>query len=1015
MVATPDQIAWFLIFVLVFVSFYIFTSPFVENRELLNRWTPYVYVSMGLYTWLLLAAVVHVPLTQLGMLEYDVKQPISLFLPIFFSSIVILGGFQSILYLLMRYGWVKHFSSLSFNRVLSNILRNSAAVSVMCCALLVHCDAADDDSAIPKTYNRHVCEQFFGVSGTKIPVPQSYQGGLFIWITGLSLAMVNLVMERLVGFRMLELNWNNSEADEEEDEHDVEHSKLPAEHALPMVPWYSMFVFDTAFELLISLKIFLGRFDMRAMQAAIHPNYEDYMFDHLAEKDDLWLDFMGDCGDGFNSSYQVARSLAQPQLDVEVPPNSPLADQAKMLTLPRGDCLVIGGDLAYPHPCAETYESRFWRTFEYAMKPPLCYDPAAVSTQKPVLPPGCKTLKDYKGPTCFAIPGNHDWFDGLNTYKRFVCHRDWLGGWHLPQQTSYFCLKLPHGWWLFACDLALENDINDEQFACFEAIAKNHLQDSDRVIVVTHEPNWILDQYEHQRTEEKLQYLMTKVLAGRVVLRLAGDIHNYTRHSLFEAPTIPAPKPTTPRPRKLSINTSMTPDDITAMAPFSPIHKHFPHMEEKRFLDMQLDMEPMLDPPQGHPEGGPVHLIVSGGGGAFLHPTHVPSGENLFANDKHYQRASCYPSEKVSRRYALLNIFGFRRRNWRFDFVGGVGYYMLAVSMFPRCSVGEIYESATWRGVFSNFFWELVAMQGEVFTSSYVSLASYLVLFIVHLLFADTPSFPKKAAISLVMSLAHTTAAFSVLIAFEAMFQAATDQGALANEGLYSLYNYFNAHVPNMLQLHAYDYFNVIPLYSTCVKYLLTFFDIPEVVAVHRMKICYEGFDALSRIEASVYYYSVFMYFWVAATPICGVIVGLYLYTALNVFKSHYNEAFSSLRVASYKNFVRMRFTPDGNLEIYALGIDKMPQKWVRDPKWSGAAEARKLNPSPSYEWKYPNYWKPKISKVDNILRFDMEDEQFDAKFSTEDRSRIKLVDHVVYYKNNPSRPGTPARTPTYE
>ncbi|OQR90250.1 hypothetical protein THRCLA_09395, partial [Thraustotheca clavata] len=552
--------AWFFVFVSVFISFYVFTSPFVENRELLNRWTPYVYVSMGLYTWLLSAAVLHVPVTQLGMLDYDVKQPISLFLPIFFSSLFILGGFQSILYLLMRFGLVKHFSSLSLTRVISNIFTNSAAVSISCCVLLVHCDAADDESLNPKTYNRHFCEQLFGISNSKIPVPQSYQGALFIWITGLVLAMVNLVTERLVGFRMLELNWNNAESDDEgEDEAEIEHSKLPAEHALPMVPWYSMFIFDTAFELLISLKIFLGRFDMRTMQAAIHPNYKDYMFDHLADRESLWLDFMGDCGDGFNSSYQVARSLAQPELTIDVPSSSPLANNGKTMTLPRGECLVIGGDLAYPHPDAESYESRFWRTFEYAMKPPACYDPAAVSTQKPVLPPGCALLKDYKGPTCFAIPGNHDWFDGLNTYKRFVCHRDWLGGWHLPQQTSYFCLKLPHGWWLFACDLALENDINDEQFACFEAITKNHVKDTDRVIVVTHEPNWILDQYEHQRTEEKLQYLMTKVLAGRVVLRLAGDIHNYTRHSLLESPIIPASsRPVTPRPRKLSIKTSIS-------------------------------------------------------------------------------------------------------------------------------------------------------------------------------------------------------------------------------------------------------------------------------------------------------------------------------------------------------------------------------------------------------------------------------------------------------------------------
>ncbi|CAK4124394.1 unnamed protein product, partial [Aphanomyces euteiches] len=74
------------------------------------------------------------------------------------------------------------------------------------------------------------------------------------------------------------------------------------------------------------------------------------------------------------------------------------------------------------------------------------------------------------------------------------------------------------GWWLFGCDLALEHDINVEQFACFEAIVDKHMEPTDRVIIVTHEPNWILDGYEERRSEEKLQYLIQTILAGRVVV-----------------------------------------------------------------------------------------------------------------------------------------------------------------------------------------------------------------------------------------------------------------------------------------------------------------------------------------------------------------------------------------------------------------------------------------------------------------------------------------------------------------
>jgi hypothetical protein len=36
-------------------------------------------------------------------------------------------------------------------------------------------------------------------------------------------------------------------------------------------------------------------------------------------------------------------------------------------------------------------------------------------------------------PTCFAIPGNHDWFDGLQTFLRRICYGDCLGGWYISE------------------------------------------------------------------------------------------------------------------------------------------------------------------------------------------------------------------------------------------------------------------------------------------------------------------------------------------------------------------------------------------------------------------------------------------------------------------------------------------------------------------------------------------------------------------------------------------------------
>jgi hypothetical protein len=62
------------------------------------------------------------------------------------------------------------------------------------------------------------------------------------------------------------------------------------------------------------------------------------LYDHFNDKDELWFDFMADTGDGGNSSYTVARLLAQPSIQVT------RGDSA--LSLPRGNLLLIGGDLA---------------------------------------------------------------------------------------------------------------------------------------------------------------------------------------------------------------------------------------------------------------------------------------------------------------------------------------------------------------------------------------------------------------------------------------------------------------------------------------------------------------------------------------------------------------------------------------------------------------------------------------------------------------------------------------------
>lgn len=71
--------------------------------------------------------------------------------------------------------------------------------------------------------------------------------------------------------------------------------------------------------------------------------------------------------------------------------------------------------------------------------------------------------------------------------------RGWLGGWALPQERSYFSLRLPQGWWLLALDTALTGDIDAAQLRYFGRVASERMAPDDAAIVVTHAPGWLVE------------------------------------------------------------------------------------------------------------------------------------------------------------------------------------------------------------------------------------------------------------------------------------------------------------------------------------------------------------------------------------------------------------------------------------------------------------------------------------------------------------------------------------------
>jgi hypothetical protein len=269
-----------------------------------------------------------------------------------------------------------------------------------------------------------------------------------------------------------------------------------------MVGWFDPDqLVRTGVDVIISA-IFARNSDRRVLDALSHPVADPADYSSRAE---LWLDYVADTGDGWNSTYAVAHALAQPQLDVVV-------DGARRTTR-RGDLLVFGGDAVYPVASREAYQHRLT---------------AAYRTALPETPP--------PHPKVFAVAGNHDWYDSLVAFTRLFCTggKRSFAGWQTHQSRSYFAARLPHGWWLIGVDVQLESDIDDPQLEYFRQIADSMAPD-DRIVLCTAEPYWIYEQryrqFDRDITERNLAFLEQRIFGNRVAVFIAGDLHHYRRHT----------------------------------------------------------------------------------------------------------------------------------------------------------------------------------------------------------------------------------------------------------------------------------------------------------------------------------------------------------------------------------------------------------------------------------------------------------------------------------------------------
>ncbi len=329
--------------------------------------------------------------------------------------------------------------------------------------------------------------------------------------------------------------------------------------------------------------------DRRELEAALDVNMDTERLWKLLEKeycegkDDIWIDVINDTGDGFNSTFAVARTVAKKRLTLEW---KEADGTTRQVETQRGKVLVFGGDEVYPFPTYEAYLNRFRVPFEAAAEDPK----------------ECDATENR--PHMYAIPGNHDWYDGLGNFIKLFCQRRGIGIWSTQQTRSYFALPLPNRWWVWATDIQLNSDIDQPQLAYFKKIAQEQMQAGDTVILLTAEPAWVYAQMlKGDRSFDKLKFFVERYIqnakdttgrAFKLAATITGDLHHYSRY------------------QKEGEN-------------------------------------------HGH------QFITAGGGGAFLHLTHnLPECLDAL-KEGHVHQQCTFPNRKESRRLLLWNfIFPFK-------------------------------------------------------------------------------------------------------------------------------------------------------------------------------------------------------------------------------------------------------------------------------------------------------------------------------------------------------------------
>jgi len=291
---------------------------------------------------------------------------------------------------------------------------------------------------------------------------------------------------------------------------------------------------------------------------------------------EFWFDYLSDSGDGTRAMYSIAY-LAMSTLWIKPDtasknlPTSLTANSDRSVTtikaddlaqLPRGEFLFFGGDTAYHAAEYMTLVNRVQRPFNYAYED--LRDRKLISDDDPRR-------------SLFGIPGNHDYYDQIDGFRRQFrkpVRREGplppkvssghdaqltLPGFKRVQETSYVALKLPFGWWMWGLDTESASDrtnlnLDRRQESFFRSLSMQggKFKRPDKLILATCSPSTVfghLADAEDPKVSKAMEALAlgtpflpgegesvlsgtgdAKLDPGQCRLDLSGDVHHYARY-----------------------------------------------------------------------------------------------------------------------------------------------------------------------------------------------------------------------------------------------------------------------------------------------------------------------------------------------------------------------------------------------------------------------------------------------------------------------------------------------------